>query len=205
MRLGQAAMEALRAEITGCLQPGDELAVVCPVGLKGTSIIAEQKKERLAEQFSAGFIYNCRTLFRDYGAGETVSVKDSTVWKMAQEAGASSLYAMKEGGFLSALWKMAEASQVGLTVDFRKVPIRQETIEVCEIFDINPYRLESEGSVLLGIRGGQELVQKLRQEGYMSEIIGQTNDGNDRLLYSGSGVRYLERPGEDELYKIKML
>ena len=85
MRLGQAAMEALRAEITGCLQPGDELAVVCPVGLKGTSIIAEQKKERLAEQFSAGFIYNCRTLFRDYGAGETVSVKDSTVWKMAQE------------------------------------------------------------------------------------------------------------------------
>ena len=191
MRLGQAAMEALRAEITGCLQPGDELAVVCPVGLKGTSIIAEQKKERLAEQFSAGFIYNCRTLFRDYGAGETVSVKDSTVWKMVQEAGA--------------LWKMAEASQVGLTVDFRKVPIRQETIEVCEIFDINPYRLESEGSVLLGIRGGQELVQKLRQEGYMAEIIGQTNDGNDRLLYSGSGVRYLERPGEDEIYKIKML
>lgn len=54
-------------------------------------------------------------------------------------------------------------------------------------------------------RGGQELVQKLRQEGYMAEIIGQTNDGNDRLLYSGSGVRYLERPGEDELYKIKML
>ena len=128
MRLGQAAMEALRAEITGCLQPGDELAVVCPVGLKGTSIIAEQKKERLAEQFSAGFIYNCRTLFRDYGAGETVSVKDSTVWKMAQEAGVSALYAMKEGGFLSALWKMAEASQVGLTVDFRKVPILQETI-----------------------------------------------------------------------------
>ena len=41
MRLGQAAMEALRAEITGCLQPGDELAVVCPVGLKGTSIIAQ--------------------------------------------------------------------------------------------------------------------------------------------------------------------
>lgn len=150
MRLGQAAMEALRAEITGCLQPGDELAVVCPVGLKGTSIIAEQKKERLAEQFSAGFIYNCRTLFRDYGAGETVSVKDSTVWKMAQEAGVSALYAMKEGGFLSALWKMAEASQVGLTVDFRKVPIRQETIEVCEIFDINPYRLESEGSVSAG-------------------------------------------------------
>ena len=198
MRLGQAAMEALRAEITGCLKPGDELVVACPVALKGTSVIAKNKKDKLAERFSAGFIQNCISLRDDYGAG-------SIVWKIAQEAEASALYAMGEGGFLSALWKMAEASQVGLTVDFRKVPIRQETIEVCEIFDINPYRLESEGSVLLGIRGGQELVQKLRQEGYMAEIIGQTNDGNDRLLYSGSGVRYLERPGEDELYKIKML
>ena len=39
MRLGQAAMEALRAEITGCLKPGDELVVACPVALKGTSVI----------------------------------------------------------------------------------------------------------------------------------------------------------------------
>ena len=38
MRLGQAAMEALRAEITGCLKPGDELVVACPVALKGTSV-----------------------------------------------------------------------------------------------------------------------------------------------------------------------
>ena len=52
---------------------------------------------------------------------------------------------MGEGGFLSALWKMAEASQVGLEMDFSKVPIRQETIEICEIFDINPYKLNSEG------------------------------------------------------------
>ena len=44
MRLGQAAMEALRAEITGCLKPGDELVVACPVALKGTSIIAKNKR-----------------------------------------------------------------------------------------------------------------------------------------------------------------
>ena len=45
MRLGQAAMEALRAEITGCLKPGDELVVACPVALKGTSVIAKNKKD----------------------------------------------------------------------------------------------------------------------------------------------------------------
>ena len=148
MRLGQAAMEALRAELTGCLKPGDELVVACPVALKGTSVIAKSKKDKLAERFSAGFIQNCIFLWDSYGAQREVesqtaaqagqSEKHSVVWKIAEEAGASALYAMGEGGFLSALWKMAEASEVGLEVDFRKVLIRQETIEVCEIFDLNP-------------------------------------------------------------------
>lgn len=59
---------------------------------------------------------------------------------------------------------MAEASEVGLEADFRKVPIRQETIEVCEIFDLNPYKLQADGAVLIGIRGGEALVQRLRNE-----------------------------------------
>ena len=226
MRLGQAAMEALRAEITGCLKPGDELVVACPVALKGTSVIAENKKDKLAERFSAGFIQNCISLWDDYGAQRNAesqiavneqsethsdtkagvengqSEKNSFVWNIAQEAGATALYAMGEGGFLSALWKMAEASEVGLEADFRKVPIRQETIEVCEIFDLNPYKLQADGAVLIGIRGGEALVQRLRNEGFMAEIIGQTNSGNDRLLYSGGSARYLERPAEDELYRI---
>lgn len=222
MRLGQAAMEALKAEITGCLQPGDELVVACPVALKGTSVIAENKKDILAERFSAGFIRNCISLWEEYGAqkevedqtvpneqdtdqietGSAQREKKSIVWNIAQEAGASALYDMGEGGFLSALWKMAEASEVGLEADFRKVPVRQETIEVCEIFDLNPYKLQAEGSVLIGIRGGEALVQKLRNAGFMAEIIGQTNNGNDRLLYSGGSARYLERPAEDEIYRI---
>ena len=45
-------------------------------------------------------------------------------------------------------------------------------------------------------------MQRLRNEGFMAEIIGQTNSGNDRLLYSGGSARYLERPAEDELYRI---
>ena len=174
MRLGQAAMEALRAEITGCLKPGDELVVACPVALKGTSVIAKNKKDKLAERFSAGFIQNCVSLWDAYGAG-------SIVWKIAQEADASALYAMGEGGFLSALWKMAE---------------------VCEIFDLNPYKLQADGAVLIGIRGGEALVQRLRNEGFMAEVIGQTNSGNDRLLYSGGSARYLERPAEDELQQL---
>ena len=215
MRLGQKAMDALQAEVTGCLQPGDELVVACPVALGGTSRIAKQEREKLSERFSAGFVCDCMLLQQEYGfskkdhEGRDMSnlhleekAEGSSIWQMAVQAGASALYAMGEGGFLSALWKVAEASQVGLTVDFRKVPVRQETIEVCEIFDLNPYKLCSHGSVLIGICGGEALVQELHNAGYEAAVIGQTNAGNDRLLYSGGNARYLERPAEDELYKV---
>ena len=51
-----------------------------------------------------------------YGVGE--NPEESAAWETAKKAGATALYAMGEGGFLSALWKMAEASQVGLEMDF---------------------------------------------------------------------------------------
>ena len=99
---------------------------------------------------------------------------------------------MGEGGFLSALWKMAEASEVGLEADFRKVPIRQETIEVCEIFDLNPYKLQADGAVLIGIRGGEALVQRLRNEGFMAEVIGQTKPGDDMEQITADILKFIE-------------
>lgn len=186
-------MEALQAEISGLLTPGNELVVAGAIALYGTAQIAREKHKILREHFSEGFLREAENLRTLYGTADEINIK---------EAGATAFYAMGEGGFLSALWKMAEASQVGLEMDFSKVPIRQETIEICEIFDINPYKLNSEGAVLIGIPAGEALVQELRRMGMMAAVIGQTNAGNDRMLYYNGNGRYLERPAKDEIYKI---
>ena len=157
--------------------------------------------DRLREFFAERFLEDAVKLPEVYGTG----TENDKIWKMAEESGASARYRMGEGGFLAALWKMAEASGVGLSADLRSVPIRQETIEICEIFDVNPYKLLSGGSILLGIQGGDAFVQELRREGIMAAVIGQTNSGNDRLLYSGGNARYLERPAEDEIKKLGFL
>lgn len=194
MRLGKEAMKALQAEITGCLRPGDELLVVAPIALAGTEILAREKQEELRKYFSPGFLCGAQRLCLKNGVTDV-----GKILEMAGKAGASAWYEMGKGGFLGALWKMAEASQVGLTADLRKVPIRQETIEICEIFDVNPYRLYAKGSVLVGIPSGEALAFQYKRMGLAAAVIGQTNRGNDRLLYSGGNARYLERPGEDEI------
>lgn len=203
MKLGKKALEALQAEIDGQLTCGDELIVAGSVAAEGTAWITENHHDRLREFFAERFLEDARRLPEVYGTG--MEKENNKIWKMAEEAGASARYLMGEGGFLAALWKMAEASGVGLEVDLRSVPVRQETIEICEIFDMNPYKLLSGGSVLLGIQGGDAFVQELRREGIMAAVIGQTNSGNDRLLYSGGNARYLERPADDEIKKLGLL
>lgn len=221
MKLGKEAMEALRAEVTGLLAPGDELVAVGAAALSGTVLLAHHEYGKLRKFFSEGFLYNCLNLERDYGTVHVVcpeaeeeqpegvreisegrNSKRNRVWRMAEEAGANALLAMGEGGVLSALWKMAEASQVGLLADLRRIPIRQETIEICECFNLNPYYLLSDGALLIGIPSGEGLVQDYRRLGLPAAVIGHTNNGNDRLLYSGGNVRYLDRPARDEIYKM---
>lgn len=103
MRLGKAAMEALQAEICGQLSPGNELVVAGAVALKGTALIAKEKHEILREHFSQGFLYDSENMQESYGVGE--NPEESAAWETAKKAGATALYAMGEGGFLSALWK----------------------------------------------------------------------------------------------------
>ena len=67
---------------------------------------------------------------------------------------------------------------------------------------MNPYKLQSEGAILIGVPAGEALVQELRRMGIMASVIGQTNSENDRMLYYNGNGRYLERPAKDEIYKV---
>lgn len=53
---------------------------------------------------------------------------------VAARSGVSAMHDITEGGIFGALWEMAEASGVGLEIDLKKIPVRQETIEICEFF-----------------------------------------------------------------------
>ncbi len=191
MKLGQQAMEALKAQIDGSLKLGDDLVVAGVIGIEGTQILMKNERETLLQYFSDGFLWNTvRTL-------EKCRVSADMLEKIRKESDA--VYRLGTGGVLSGIWKMAEASGNGLRVDLRAIPVRQETIEICERLDVDPYKLLSEGAVLLGCADGQKIVQELSYLQVPAAVIGKAVAGNDRLLYSGELTRYLERPSQDEL------
>ena len=112
------------------------------------------------------------------------------------------MHDVTEGGIFGALWEMAEASGVGLEIDLKKIPVRQESIEICEYFGINPYELISSGSMLIAASDGNMLVRNLEKEGIPAAVVGKAMEGNDRILINDGEVRFLEPPKTDELYKV---
>lgn len=179
---------------TSGLRAGQDIVVTKWIGLEGTSILAKEKEEELVSQLPPDMIETAKG-FADYLS----VVPDSRV---AMEVGVSAMHDVTEGGIFGALWEMASASGVGIEVDLKKIPVRQETIEVCEVFDINPYMLISSGSMLIGTDHGSRLVEELGRAGIHSAVVGHATEGNDRVILHGGERRFLEPPKTDELFRV---
>ena len=99
------------------------------------------------------------------------------------------MHDVTEGGIFGALWEMAEASGVGLEIDLKKIPVRQETIEVCEFFGINPYQLISSGCMLMAAEDGNLLVRELEKAGIPATIIGKATAGERPRPFERGGAQ----------------
>lgn len=180
--------------LTSGMKEGQDIIVTKWIGLEGTTIIAKEKEEELRKIFSQSFIQTAKDFDR------YLSVVPES--RIAMEYGVSAMHDITEGGVFGALWEMAEGAGVGLDVDLKRIPIRQETVELCECFGLNPYILMSSGSMMIAADHGEGLVRALEKAGIHAVIVGQAVSGNDRILRNGEEIRYLDRPQSDELYKI---
>lgn len=179
---------------TAGAKPGMDIILTKWIGLEGTSIIAKEKQQELAKRFSKQLINKAQ----DFDVYLSVIKEAAT----AVKSGVGAMHDVTEGGVYGALWEMAEASGVGLEIDLKKIPIRQETVEICEFFDINPYELISSGAMLMAANDGNALVREIEKTGIKATVIGKATAGNDRLLLHEDEQRFLEPPKTDELYKV---
>lgn len=179
---------------TAGLKPGDELVMTKWAGLEGTAIIAMEKTDKLLETLPKELVDTAASFYKYLSVVPEAAV--------AMNVGVSAMHDVTEGGIFGALWEMGAASDVGITADLMKIPIRQETIEVCEVFDINPYQMMSSGSMLIGCQRGNLLVEELQKAGIPAAVIGRATDTNDRIVINGDDTRFLGPAGSDALYKI---
>ncbi len=176
------------------VHPGQDVVMIGYMGLEGSLRVKRAKEEELAKRFIPAFLNRMETYKPHMFVIKAL--------KTAAASGVSAMHQIVDGGITAALWNLAESADVGLSVDMRKIAVKQETIEICECFHLNPYQLTSAGAVLVVTDRGEELVDTLAKEGVPAVVIGHTTAGNDRVMFSGEEKRYMDKPAADEITKI---
>ncbi len=176
----------------GIFTPGQDLVVAGSIGKKGVKTAVEKKREMLESRFCDAFMRSLdKALDEKLNADpEVLASLGATEWEYAEE-----------GGILTALWNISGAYEQGITFSLLKMPVRQELIEVCELLDLNPYRLWCGDCVLVVANHGEDMVQGLAEHGIPAAVIGKVEKGIARKMTGVGGTGYLERPQPDEIYK----
>jgi len=183
-----------RVVTTKNARAGQDVVVSKWIGLEGTAILAKEREAELLARFPSHMVEEAKSF------GSLISIVPEAV--IAGKLGVSAMHDVTEGGIFGALWEVAESAGLGLEVDLKKIPIRQETIEICEYFGLNPYGLISSGSLIMVTDDGYGLARQLEREHIPASVVGKIREGNDRVVINGEERRFLEPPKADELYQV---
>lgn len=186
----------------GLMRPGQEIILCGYAGLEGTLRILDEAEEELKDRFVPSFLANAKELKKDLilpSAIQTACGLKREAEKGMQKSLVSAVRQVGSGGILAALWDLAELSGIGLEADMRSIRLRQETIEICEYFQLNPYQMTSAGCFLLAADHAEEVIEVLERGGARAGRLGVARAQKARVITSGEEVRYLDRPAPDEL------
>jgi len=200
--VGTAVGVARRYYTAAGARPGDAIVLTKGAAVEGTAVLAHDFEEDLLVRGVPRRVVEDakRYMWMTSVVGEAM---------LAVREFGDSITAMHdptEGGLLSALHELADASGVGIEVDLDSVYVAPETREVCAALGVDPYRLLSSGSLVITVRGVEEaegLVERLRAAGVWAGVIGTVREpGFGRRARIGGRVVEMPRPERDEIWRL---
>jgi len=178
---------------------GERVLLTKGVPIEAITLIAREFPARLQGTLSASEIDAAMNYLFEPGIGVT---RDA---RIALGAGrVTAMHDPTEGGVLTALWELAEASGKTLRIDPGTIPVPSLARRVCEVFEMDPLCAIASGSLLLTAPGSDAhaITHALVQAGIACADIGSVCDGPVMVERSTSlGCVPWPRPAADAITK----
>jgi len=154
------------------------------IGLKSTIDNASTKEEKLEQKFPKHFFLRCGNHKKNL-----ISLDD-----ISEEIKEEMLIPLEKGGLYKGLWNMSCELKKGFRINRYDIPLKQETIEVSEILDINPYEADSEGSYLIVCQDGVDVVHRLSDKKIPAKIVGFVTKELAKQIARDDDIQCLDKP-----------
>ena len=171
---------------------GQDIILTKWAGLEGTAILANEYEEALTKRLGKDIVEAGKKL------GDYLSVVPES--QVARKCDITSMHDATEGGLLGALWEVAECAGVGLTINMDKIPVKEETQKICDVFEISPYHLISSGCMIMTTFEGERCLEELAKLDIAANIIGKVTEAGKYMITDGLKAE-IKPPESDDLYK----
>lgn len=181
----------------GMVRPGMDIVMTKWTGLYGGAILASLKQEELITRYPESYVETAAGYMK-----YTTLMPELMAIEAAVAENPDCIYAahdVSNGGVFGALWQILSACNCGGRFAIEAIPMKQEIIEVCEYFDINPYMMNGQGSLLLITDNGEAFVTIMQDAGIMANVIGKTTKTKERKIIIEEEERFLVPPKGDAL------
>ena len=175
---------------------------------KAAETIVEHEKElrsRYRSSFVDRMLEEARTIL-DAGAGtqagkgaeaqaETCTDAQMETDTTARTAAGNDVAAMHfmPGGYLGALYDLAEEHKCGIRIRVKAIPISQSTVEICEMYGMNPYQLPAFARIVLTQDPQRTIEEMDPQQREMAACIGYLTGGHDKVIVDKTNIEYINK------------
>ncbi len=175
-------------------RPGDVLVLTKSAGIEGTAILAADLADRMRGTVDEATLARARTFI------ERISVVPDG--RIGARCGATAMHDVTEGGVLTGVWELADASKCGVRLDVEAVPVAPETQAICDALGADPLALISSGAMLIAVADPGPLQSELATAGIGSAVIGTLTERERVMVRNGASLD-LVPPDRDELWRLR--
>jgi hydrogenase expression/formation protein HypE len=176
---------------------GDRILMTKTAGIEGTAILASDRKEKLKSALSPPAL----KIAQEFFAKISVTKEALTAYR---SGGVQAMHNPTEGGIAGGIHEIADASNLGFRIYEERIPIAEETVQICQFFNINPLCLIASGSMLIAARTelAENILTSLRKKQISATAIGEfLSSPEKRIIVRKNGAEQeLKRPVSDHLW-----
>ena len=179
-------VEPDRLITTGGAKEGDSIVVTKGLAIEGTAILARDCAEQLARAgVPSSVIESSAALLHAPGISVLKEARIASTQNTVH-----AMHDVTEGGLVTALHEISEASGLGLAIEEGSVPVLPETELTCNAVGLDPLGLLGSGALLIALPAPDApgLLRELERAGLDAWEIGQMLPPEEgRILFSRSG------------------
>lgn len=184
----------------GNAKPGDLILCTKPVGIETLTNFALTHPKTATELFGADKTLELAGMVKMQSC-----VKEAQ--QLAQAGCVDAMHDATEGGLITALNELAEASKVGFKVTWENIPVPKEAADLKNHFKLSEEQvlaLSSTGTILAAVppRAKQKTTELLKQNGLCASFIGEFTQNQNRLLSKTGKEKEFPATAEDAYTKL---